>query len=118
LTEYIKTLEQLIAEAVLPLPARVRLLYDKAADSEMLRWILDAINNIIQISPNKCRRNEKAARKLHHLQRMVYRKRYRIERTFAWLKNSRRLQVRHEYHPQIYKSFWIVGILFTMGQKL
>ncbi|HBN76291.1 MAG TPA: hypothetical protein DD473_10825 [Planctomycetaceae bacterium] len=50
--------------------------------------------------------------------RTYYRKRYRVERTFAWLKNLRRLQVRHEYNPQNYKAFWIVGILFTMLKKL
>ena len=111
-------LEQLIEQSVLPLPSRVRLLYDKAADSEMLRWMLEVIFNIILIAPYKRRRNETTARKLHHRQRMVYRKRYRVERTFAWLKNRRRLQVRHEYHPDIYKSFWIVAIVFTMFQKL
>ena len=111
-------LEELIDEAVLPLPKNVRLLYDKAADSEMLRWMLEVLYQMCLIAPYKRRRNETKARRLPHHQRKAYRNRYRVERTFAWLKNLRRLQVRHEYDPKNYKGFWMVGILFTMLRRL
>ena len=114
----VKLIEPLVDRAIIPLPKNAHLLYDKAADSESLRWFLREIQCVRLISPYRKRRNETAARRLNKRDRNYYRKRYRVERSFAWLKNLRRLQVRHEYNPQNYKAFWIVGILFTMLKKL
>ena len=44
-----------------------------------------------------------------------YRKRWKIERTFAWLGNYRRLVVRHENHLLMYQAFFHVAcLLITM----
>jgi IS4 transposase len=44
-----------------------------------------------------------------------YRKRWKIERTFTWLGNYRRLTVRYENHLQIYQAlFHLACLLITL----
>ncbi len=40
--------------------------------------------------------------------------RWKVERTFAWLKNLRRLTTRWEYHPHLHEAFWQLGCLYTI----
>ena len=73
-------------------PKVQRLIYDKAADSNALRQRL-AQRGIDLIAPElRCRRKQvQDGRKLRR-----YRRRWKMERTFAWLGNFRRLVVRYE----------------------
>ena len=40
---------------------------------------------------------------------LVYYQRYRIERTFAWFTKFKRLNIRYERLPQLYKDFWFLA---------
>ncbi|HEY1391495.1 MAG TPA: IS5 family transposase [Ktedonobacterales bacterium] len=47
-----------------------------------------------------------------------YRCRYKVERTFAWLGNFRRLLIRWEHHFDVYRSFFAVAILLLCVRRL
>ena len=76
------------------LPAKV--IGDKAYDSDRLDEILLKERGVELISPHKKNRKKPKTQDGRKLRR--YRKRWRIERLFAWLQNFRRLVVRYEYH--------------------
>ena len=70
-----------------------RLIYDKAADSDRLQKRLSA-RRIDLIVPHRAGRVKlplQDGRKLR-----PYRRRWKIERTIAWIQNSRRLVVRYD----------------------
>jgi len=77
----------------------LRLIADKAYDSDPLRErLLDL--DILLIAPHRQGRTKPAFNDGRWLSR--YRKRWKIERLFAWLHNFRRLVVRYEYHSENY----------------
>jgi transposase len=80
----------------------VRLIADKAYDSDPLREKLLA-QGIVLLAPHREGRAKPAFNDGRWLRR--YRKRWKIERLFAWLHNFRRLVVRYEYHPENYLAF-------------
>ena len=63
---------------------------------------------IEMIAPN--RRNRGKTQDLRPLRR--YRRRWRIERLFAWLYNFRRVAVRYEYHAENFLA--MVQLAFAM----
>ena len=71
----------------------LRLIADKGYDSDPLRKRLKAFK-IDLIVPHRRNRKKPKVQDGRKLRR--YRKRWKIERTFAWLGNYRRLLVRHE----------------------
>jgi transposase len=73
----------------------LRLIADKAYDSDPLREKLLA-QGIILLAPHRDGRTKPSRNDGRALRR--YRKRWKIERLFAWLHNFRRLVVRYEYH--------------------
>jgi transposase len=76
------------------LPAR--LIGDKAYDSDKLDARLKEDWGIEMIAPNRKRcRKSQDGRPLRR-----YRRRWKIERLFAWLHNFRRVVVRYEFHPE------------------
>jgi transposase len=85
-----------------------RLIGDKAYDSDSLDEHLLAKFGIEMIAPN--RRNRGKTQDLRPLRR--YRRRWRIERLFAWLYNFRRVAVRYEYHPENFLA--MVQLAFAM----
>jgi len=105
-------IEPLIRSTPIGLPRRTRLIYDTAADSGPLRQRLRGIG-VRLISPFNKRRN-KAPRQLSKRDRGHYRNRWKIERTFAWLKNLRRLTTRWDYHDYLHLGFWQLGCLFSI----
>lgn len=89
-----------------------RLIYDKAADSEPLcrrlkHWGLRLIHPFIK------RRNQ-PERKLLPRDQKHDSHRWKIERTFGWLKHFRRLTTRWEYHADLHLGFWQLGCLFAI----
>jgi transposase len=80
----------------------LRLIGDKAYDSDPLREQLLA-EGIVLLAPHREGRAKPAFNDGRWLRR--YRKRWRIERLFAWLHNFRRLVVRYEYHAENYLAF-------------
>lgn len=108
----VKLIEPLVATAPALVDQATRLVYDKAADSEPLRrrlksWGLRLIHPFIK------RRNQ-PERKLSRRDQQHYSHRWKIERTFAWLKNFRRLTSRWEYHGHLHLGFWQLGCLITI----
>lgn len=68
---------------------------DKAYDSDPLDRQLAEIG-VDMIAPHRENRSKKPTQDGRKLRR--YRKRWKVERLFAWLQNFRRLIVRYEYH--------------------
>ncbi len=92
--------EEVLAASFLDkLPAR--LIGDKAYDSDRLDEKLHDEYGIELIAPNRRRRsNTQDGRKLRR-----YKKRWKVERLFAWMHNFRRLVIRWEYHIENFLGF-------------
>lgn len=86
----------------------LRVVADRAYDSDPLRGRL-LRRGILLISPHRKNRQAPASNDGRWLRR--YRKRWKIERTFAWLGNFRRLLVRYDYLLQMYEAFFHVACL-------
>jgi transposase len=78
-----------------------RLIGDKAYDSDRLDERLMQNYGMEMIAPNK--RNRKVLTQDGRPLRR-YRRRWKIERMFAWLFNFRRLVVRYEYHAENFQG--------------
>ena len=80
-----------------------RLIGDKAYDSDPLDETLDEHYGVEMISPNRRNRIRKTqdGRPLRR-----YKRRWKVERFFAWLHNFRRLVVRWEYHAENFTAFF------------
>ena len=110
-----KLLEKTLAQVAVPRkgPGRpkskpLRLIYDKACDSDPLRRRLKR-RGIDLICPHKSNRVKKPTQDGRKLRR--YRRRWKMERTFAWLGNYRRLVVRYERNILIYAAFFHLACL-------
>jgi len=79
-----------------------RLIGDKAYDSDRLDEELRARYGTEMIAPHRAGRRTPTqdGRPLRR-----YRRRWKIERLFAWLFNFRRLVVRYEYHAPNFQGF-------------
>lgn len=83
-----------------------RLIADRAYDSDPLRaWL--ARRGIELICPHRYNRTKPPTQDGRKLRR--YRRRWKVERTFAWLGNFRRLVVRYERHVLMYRAFFHVA---------
>ena len=94
------------------LPAR--LVGDKAYDSDPLDRTLKDEYGIEMIAPN--RRNRSKSQDARKLRR--YRKRWRVERLFAWMHNFRRLVTRWEYHIENFLGFVHLACLHILLRNL
>ena len=72
-----------------------RLIGDKAYDSGPLDALL-AVQGIALIAPHRRNRKREATQDGRVLRR--YKRRWKVERLFAWLQQFRRLVVRYEWH--------------------
>jgi transposase len=91
-----------------------RLIGDRAYDSDALRKKLQD-RRIELICPHRKNRKKPKLQDGRKLRR--YKKRWKIERTFSWISNYRRLVVRYERMINIYKAFFhIACILITLKQ--
>jgi transposase len=93
----------------------LRLIADKAYDSDPLREQL-LEQQILLIAPHRRGRIKPSFNDGRWLRR--YRKRWKIERLFAWLHNFRRLVVRWEYHAQNYLAFLQLGCAIILLRYL
>jgi transposase len=92
-----------------------RLIGDRAYDSDLLDAAL-AERGIEMIAPHRRRRKKpktQDGRKLRH-----YKRRWKIERLFAWLGNFRRLVVRYEQKAQNYLGFVHLGCVTILLRRL
>ncbi len=106
--------EPLLQQILLPIERVKRLIYDKAADGDGLRHRLLArgIDLIAPHKKNRVRKKLQDGRKLRH-----YRRRWKVERSFAWLHNFRRVVTRWEYHAHLYHGFVQLACLSTILHK-
>jgi transposase len=87
-----------------------RLVGDKAYDSDKLDQRLAEAYDIEMIAPNRSNRSKtQDGRKLH-----CYRRRWKVERLFAWMHNFRRLVTRWEYHIENFLGFVHLACLQMM----
>jgi transposase len=90
-----------------------RLIYDRAADNDALRRRLKR-RGIELVCPNRCNKRVKTqdGRSLRR-----YKRRWKIERTIAWLQNFRRLVVRYERKTKMFLAFVHVAcLMITLRQ--
>jgi transposase len=79
-----------------------KLIGDKAYDSDPLDERLAAFETDL-IAPHKANRKKRKTQVGRKLRR--YKRRWKIERLFAWLQNFRRVLVRFDYHDANYLGF-------------
>lgn len=92
-----------------------RLIYDRAADSDPLRERL-AERGIELICPHRKNRVRKPTQDRRKLRR--YRKRWKIERTIAWLHNFKRLVSRNEVYAHLFHGFAKLACLMICIRRL
>src|SRR5271169_1787147 len=91
-----------------------RLIGDKAYDSDRLDQKLEEEYGIELIAPNRSRRGKtQDGRPLRR-----YKKRWKVERLFAWMHNFRRLVNRWEYHIENYLGMVHLACLHMMLRHL
>jgi transposase len=88
-----------------------RIIGDKAYDSDPLDKELKKLD-IKLISPHKANRKRAKTQDGRKLRR--YKRRWKIERLFAWLGNFRRIIVRYEYHSDNYLGFVLLGCMLIL----
>ena len=89
----------------------LRLIADKAYDSDPLRKRLKVFK-IDLIVPH--RKNRKKAKIQDGRKLKRYRKRWKIERTFSWFNNFRRLVVRYERLIETYRGFFHLACIMIV----
>jgi len=83
-----------------------RVIADRAYDSDPLRERL-AARGIELVAPHRWNRSKPRTQDGRALRR--YRRRWKVERTFAWLGNFRRLVVRYDRSITIYEAFFHIA---------
>jgi transposase len=73
-----------------------KLIGDKAYDSDDLDQRLLEKRNVQMVAPHRKGRKKQKTQDGRKLR--PYRRRWKVERLFAWLQNFRRIVVRYEYH--------------------
>jgi len=89
---------------------------DKAYDSDALDARLYAERGLTLIAPHRGNRQRRRTQDGRPLRR--YRRRWRIERLFAWLQNFRRLVTRYEYHAENFLGFVQLGCIVILLRYL
>ncbi len=92
-----------------------KLIGDKAYDSDPLDERLLQERGIELIAPHKANRRKPRTQDGRPLRR--YRRRWHVERLFAWLQNFRRLVVRYEYYVLNFLAFIQLGCLIILMRQ-
>lgn len=91
-----------------------RLIADRAYDSDPLRMEL-AEQKIELICPHRKGRTRPPTQDGRKLRR--YKRRWKIERLFAWLHNYRRLVSRFEWYPEMFRAFVHVAFIMVLIKR-
>jgi transposase len=89
---------------------------DLAFDSDPLDERLAEERGVQMIAPHKCNRRQASTQDGRALRR--YRKRWKVERFFAWLQNFRRLVVRYEYHLENFLAMIQLGCIVILLRRV
>jgi transposase len=92
-----------------------RLIGDRAYDSDPLDKAL-AEQSIEMLAPHRRNRTKKKTQDGRKLRR--YKRRWKIERLFAWLHNFRRLVIRYERRAENYLGFVRLGCIVILLRYL
>jgi transposase len=92
-----------------------RLIGDRAYEADPLDERL-AGAGIEMIAPRRCNRRKPRSQDRRKLRR--YKRRWKIERLFAWLGNFRRLPVRYERHLANYLGFVHLACVVILLRRL
>lgn len=92
-----------------------RLIGDRAYDSDPLDEKLGRYH-IAVIAPHKHNRVKEQTQDGRVLRR--YKKRWKVERLFAWLQNFRKIVVRYEYYLANYEGFVLLGCIMILIKYL
>jgi transposase len=87
---------------------------DKAYDSDPLDEELSA-DEIELIAPHRKKRKKKQTQDGRKLRR--YKRRWKIERVFAWFNNYRRIIVRWDYHVENFLGFVLLACILILLRK-
>ena len=94
----------------------VRIIGDKAYDSDPLDDRLRQERGVEFIAPHRGNRRKTFTQDGRPLRR--YKRRWKIERLFAWLQNFRRLVVRYEYHLDNFIAFLQLGCIVILLRRV
>jgi transposase len=108
-------LETVLADVRVPRTRLPRLIADRGYDSDPLRQAL-ARRGTQLIAPHRHSRTRSAPQDRRPLRR--YRRRWIIERTFAWLHRFRRLVVRYEFYAVMYLAFLHLACVIIALRRL
>ena len=106
------TLVDAALDALLTEDTPAHLIGDKAYDSDALDARLRHERRIEMIAPHRRRRRRARTQDGRALRR--YRRRWKIERLFAWLHNFRRLVTRYERHAGNFLAFIHLGCIMIL----
>jgi len=87
---------------------------DKGYDAKWFRRFLRSLG----LRPIIPRRQYKNSPKRRTPKPYLYKKRWTIERTFAWLGKFKKLAIRYERYVDNWKAFWQLGCSLLILQKL
>ena len=93
-----------------------RLVGDKAYDSDELDRRLAGERDMEMIAPHRANRRKRPTQDGRPLRR--YKRRWKVERLFAWLQNFRRLVVRYEYHLQNFLAMLQLGCIVILLRRV
>jgi transposase len=91
-----------------------KLIGDKAYDSDPLDARLDA-QGVEMIAPHRRGRKSPATQDGRALRR--YRRRWKVERLFAWMQNYRRMVVRYERHLENFLGFVYLACIVILLKR-
>ena len=106
--------EPTLASAFLREQRPERLIGDKAYDSDPLDETL-LEQGIEMIAPHRNNRKKRKTQDGRKLRR--YKRRWKVERLFAWLQNFRRLVVRYEYKEENFLGMAQLGCIVILLRK-
>ena len=89
---------------------------DRACDSDKLDKRMAQERGVEMIAPHKGNRRKPVTQDGRALRR--YRKRWKVERFFAWLQNFRRLVVRYEYHLENFLAMIQLGCIVILLRRV
>ena len=89
-----------------------RIIGDKAYDSDPLDERLQQLYGSALIAPHKTNRKKPKTQDGRVLRR--YRRRWKVERLFAWLHNFRRIVTRWEYHAENFLGMVQLGCIVIL----
>lgn len=96
-------------------PVPEKLIGDKAYDSDGLDEHLNMNYGTEMIAPHRANRAKAKTQDGRKLRR--YRKRWKVERLFAWIQNFRRCVVRHEYYLINFEGFLKLACIIILSRQ-